>query len=418
MDDGDKMNKLNVLVKGPVLTQSGYGEHARLVVESLLSKPDEFEVFVMPINWGQTSWLFEGHPEQQKYIDLINKTNNFVQAGNRFDASLQVTIPNEFENLAPVNIGVTAGIETNKVAPVWIDKSNYMDKLITISEYAKLGFSAVYDARDQNGNTYQLKLARPIEVIGYPVRTDVVPDEKILNIDFGTRFNFLAVSQWGPRKNLANTIGWFLEEFHDNPDVGLVLKTSVKNNSTVDRFEVEKMLNSILSNFKERKCKVHLLHGDMSEVEMRALFVHPQVKAYVSLSHAEGYGLGIFEAVYCGLPVIAPEYSGYLDFMYLVDGKKKKSAFSRVDYRIDQIQREAIWPGVLEQGTLWAFPQKNSYKSRLQEVYKDHGRFVSQAKKLSEQVCEKFTKENVYGAYCDSVLTTVRKTQNSEIVVF
>ena len=44
--------------------------------------------------------------------------------------SLQVTIPNEFEKIAPVNIGYTAGIETTKVAPEWIEKcNNIVDKV-------------------------------------------------------------------------------------------------------------------------------------------------------------------------------------------------------------------------------------------------------------------------------------------------
>ena len=41
--------------------------------------------------------------------------------------SLQISIPNEWEKLAPVNIGITAGIETTKVAPQWIEKAGLME---------------------------------------------------------------------------------------------------------------------------------------------------------------------------------------------------------------------------------------------------------------------------------------------------
>ena len=34
-----------------------------------------------------------------------------------------MTIPNEFQAMATVNVGYTAGIETTKIAPVWIEKS-------------------------------------------------------------------------------------------------------------------------------------------------------------------------------------------------------------------------------------------------------------------------------------------------------
>ena len=49
-------------------------------------------------------------------------------------------------------------------------------------------------------------------------------------VDFSTNFNFLCVAQWGPRKNLPNTIRLFLDEFK-NDKVGLVCKVNNSNNS-------------------------------------------------------------------------------------------------------------------------------------------------------------------------------------------
>jgi hypothetical protein len=34
------------------------------------------------------------------------------------------------------------------------------------------------------------------------------------------------MAQWGPRKNLEATVGWFVEQFKDNEDVGLIIKAS------------------------------------------------------------------------------------------------------------------------------------------------------------------------------------------------
>lgn len=396
-------NKLKVLVRGGLLTSSGYGAHARLALDALLSQPENFDVYAFPEDWGQTSWLFEGHPEQERLVELVKKTSNYVQSGGQFDVSLQVTIPNRFERITPINIGVTAGIECNHVSPAWLEKSNMMDKIITVSSFSKQGFTNTnYMARRPDGSEYKLELQRPIDVIGYPVE-DRTPDPAVLAMDFGTKFNFFTVAQWGPRKNLPSIITWFAEEFFDQ-EVGLVVKVNFKTNSMMDKLECEKALNALLSQYGEnRKCKVHLVHGDLTDEEMRALFVHPQIKAYVCLSTGEGYGLGVFEAAYTGLPIIAPEWSGYLDFLYLKDGKKRKPGFARVDYRLDVVGRDAIWPGVIEEGTMWAHPQQGSYKMRLREVYKDYDRFKSQAKKLAEQVKIDFSKEKIYNAYCKSV---------------
>ena len=47
-----------------------------------------------------------------------------------------------------------------------------------------------------------------------------------LDLKLSSEFNFLIISQFGIRKNLTNTIKWFVEEFK-NEDVGLVVKTNL-----------------------------------------------------------------------------------------------------------------------------------------------------------------------------------------------
>ena len=49
----------SVLVKGPALSHSGYGEHTRFILRSLRTRPDLFDIFLLNINWGQTSWIAE-----------------------------------------------------------------------------------------------------------------------------------------------------------------------------------------------------------------------------------------------------------------------------------------------------------------------------------------------------------------------
>ena len=71
------MNK--VILRAPVLSQSGYGEHARLVLRSLRSRPEKFDVYVMNINWGQTSWLWEDNEERQYIDQLLQKTQLYLK---------------------------------------------------------------------------------------------------------------------------------------------------------------------------------------------------------------------------------------------------------------------------------------------------------------------------------------------------
>ena len=108
--------KTKILLVGPVLTRSGYGEQARFALRSLRSQEEIYDIYVQPLQWGQTSWVAE-YDEEKNYIDsLIEKTLLYTQQGGSFDMSLQVTIPNEWKQYAPINIGYTAGIETTRVA--------------------------------------------------------------------------------------------------------------------------------------------------------------------------------------------------------------------------------------------------------------------------------------------------------------
>ena len=76
----------------------------------------------------------------------------------------------------------------------------------------------------------------------------------------------------------------------------MVLKVSIKNNSLADREHTESAIRSLLENYPDKKCKVYLVHGNMSEGEMKSLYLHESVCAYVSSSHGEGVGLPIFAA--------------------------------------------------------------------------------------------------------------------------
>ena len=245
---GDCM-KTKVLVRAPVLTRTGYGEHGRFVLRALRTKEDVLDIHLLPINWGQSGWIYNDDEERRWIDNLIQKTVNYQQSGNaHYDLSIQVTIPNEWERFAPVNIGVTAGIETTKVAPEWLERANTMDKVITISTHSKETFlNSVYDAvHKETGQRLQMKCNTDIDIVHYPVKKF---DDVNLDLNLDTDFNFLTIAQWGPRKNLENTIKWFVEEFIDQ-EVGLVVKSFAKGNSIIDRYNAISKLTNILSQYK------------------------------------------------------------------------------------------------------------------------------------------------------------------------
>ena len=392
--------KKKILVSGPGLSASGYGEQTRFALRALRSREDLFDIYLSPTAWGQTGWIHEDNEERKWLDNMIMKTVQYTQMSNnqpQYDMSLQVTIPNEWKKMAPINIGYTAGIETNKISPHWVAPSNQMDKIIVVSNFAKKGFeNGVFTATD-NRTGQQIegyKVNTPIEVVNYSVRKNNTSE---LGLELTTDFNFLLIAQAGPRKNFANTLKWFIEEFKSDANVGLICKTHLGGASLIDREAITNNLQQILSGYKDRKCKVYLLHGDMSEGEMASLYTHPKVKALVSLSHGEGFGLPVFEAAGYGLPVITTEWSGPTDFMYCPNKEGKvKPHFARVDFTLGPVQPEAVWNGVIEKDTMWAFPIGNSAKTQMRGVYKDWDRYRSQSKRLATYIEKEFAENKIY----------------------
>jgi len=397
--------KKKVLLVGPILTQSGYGEHARMVYRALKSREDIFDIYVNPVNWGATSWITERTPEREEINVLIQKTFQHLQEKLPFDTTIMVTIPSEWKQYraAPENIGVCAGIETDRVSPHWLEAANlFVDKVIVPAEFSKEGFvNAAWDVKDQAGNDLKLTLAKPIEVVNYPVEKEFCNPSDCLHekLKFEHDFNFLCVAQWGIRKNIDGTLKYFLDEFKDE-EVGLVLKLSIKDSSTIDFYQTKKRINNILKAYPDRKCSVRLLHGYFSKEELSSLYTHPQIKAMVNFGHGEGYGLPLFEAASVGLPVLTHDWGGQKDFLYAPKKDKKgrekmRPHFSKVSYDLKPIQKEAVWDSVLQPESQWAYPHWGSCQISMRQCFENYGLYSGQAKKLKTWVLKNFHEDKI-----------------------
>ena len=389
--------KKKIFVRAPCLSQSGYGEQSRFALRALRSREDLFDVYIQPIPWGQTGWIWQDSEFRQWMDKRIVETQILLQNKQlQPDISLQITIPNEFQKIAPVNIGYTAGIETTKVAPVWLQKGNEeVDKILVVSQHAKDTYeNTIAQAKTPDGQTIPYKLQTPIEVVweNTPMPQE---SEAIEGFEPPCDFNFLVVSQMGPRKNFANTIKWFVEEFIDQ-EVGLIVKTNMKGNSIIDRVATERTLSNVLKGYPDRKCKVSLLHGDLSDSQMRGLYEHHKIKALINISHGEGFGLPMFESARYGLPVITIGWSGQLDFLRH-DGK---DYFTEVESTLQPVQKEAHWNGVIQPDSMWAFADQGSYKMSLRKVKNNYEEVLNLAQELKTIVNEKFSDEVLYELFC------------------
>ena len=396
-----------ILVRGPALSRSGYGEQTRFALRSLRAHEERFNILLVNTTWGQTGWISEENEEREWLDHLLLKGHQHIQAKLPIDISLQVTIPNEWERIAPVNIGYTAGIETTKIAPGWIEKATLMDKIIVVSNHSKNVYNdTVYTGIVQETNQeVTVRNTTPIEVVNYPVRS---LEKGALDLQLDYDFNFLAVAQMGPRKNIPNTIYWFIDEFH-NEEVGLVLKANTANCSTMDYSRTKAAIRSITDKYPDRKCKIYLIHGDLSLEQMNSLYTHEKIKSFVTFTHGEGFGMPIFEAAYHGLPVIAPSWSGQNDFLFapVKSGKQKKAKlrplFCKVDYAIAQVPKDVVWEGVITADSGWCHIDNKAARRSFRDMHNNYERYKSHANKLKKHLIENFTEEKQYEMFADHV---------------
>jgi glycosyltransferase involved in cell wall biosynthesis len=344
--------KKTVILRGPTLTQSGYGVHSRQVARWLLNRSDvDVKFHVLP--WGDTPWLINPDLHDGLVGRIMERT---VDAGHRADISFQLQLPNEWDcKIARYNVGLTAGLETDRCNPAWINAVNQMDRVIVPSQHVKKNF--------ENSGL----LNKAIEVIPESFYDDLDrSQDKTCNLDmFPTKFNFLIFGQltgnnpYNDRKNTFFTLKWLFETFKDDKDVGIVLKTNSGRNTKLDRERTLSILKVLSSECKKGPYpKLYLLHGDMRDEEVTQLYNHPQIKALISATRGEGYGLPILEAATAGLPVIATNWSGHLDFL-------NRGKFIGLDYKLEEIHPSRVDNGVFLPGFKWANVLEEDFKRKV-----------------------------------------------------
>ena len=126
---------MRVLLRAPLLTNSGYGVHSRQIFE-WLETVDNIQLYVDIVKWGMTSWIIDNQQEHGIVGRIMNCSKDIK--GIKFDVSIQVQLPDEWDhNIAKNNIGVSAVVETNVCSSKWIECCNKMDMVIVPSTFTR-----------------------------------------------------------------------------------------------------------------------------------------------------------------------------------------------------------------------------------------------------------------------------------------
>jgi glycosyltransferase involved in cell wall biosynthesis len=220
--------------------------------------------------------------------------------------------------------------ETDRLPKHWPDLINPLDGLIVATEWNREVFVA-------SGVRAPIVVAphlpsfagRPADTADRAALRDRLPD-------LDGRYVFYAISTWLERKGLRPLIEAYAAAFAAQDRVALVVKTTAHDLERTEaagrwrgaplnaRPQFEAILRDVEARTGAPPPPIHLLTDELSEGEIGAL--HEIGDCFVSLSRAEGWGLGAFEAAQRGKPVITTGWGGPLAFLsqetaYLVDWK-------------------------------------------------------------------------------------------------
>ena len=380
-----------LVISCPIDTFSGYGARSRDIILPII-KSGKYDVKILSQRWGSTPFGFlqDTNPDHKLIKDCYLPNN---QLPKQPDVWIQVTVPNEFQPVGKYNIGITAGIETTICAPQWIDGVNRMNLTLVSSEHAKKVFeTSAFEEKNQQGQiTRQIKLEKPVEVLFEGANTDIYKKLDTVNSETGNiisdsvkeDFNFLFVGHWlqgeigQDRKDVGMLIKTFLETFKGKKSrPGLILKTSAGNYSIMDRDSILDKIRQIENEVGGDLPSIYLLHGELSDEEVNELYNHPKVKAHVSFTKGEGFGRPLLEASISGKPVIAPNWSGHIDFL-------DKEMSILLPGQLTQLHSSAVVQDMLLAESSWFTVNYNTASSTLEEVYKNYKKYIDGAKRQS-----------------------------------
>ncbi len=253
---------------------------------------------------------------------------------------------------ATVNIGRTM-FETDRLPDGWADKCNQMDAVWVPSKFNQQTFTSAG------------VLPEKLRIVPGTINLDhFSPVGDKMHISGSRGYNFLAVFDWSLRKGWDILLEAYLDSFTTRDDVALILQVHSSAGKTASDLlgEAAEFISHKLKRDTNSIPDIVLQDASVPDAFMPALY--RSADCYVLPTHGEGWGRPFFEAMACGTPVIATNWSGLTEFV------NQDSAFP-LDFDIVDVSPEAARETPTFSGHQWAQPSLAHLKSLMQQVFND-----------------------------------------------
>ena len=187
-------------------------------------------------------------------------------------------------------------------------------------------------------------------------------------------FKFLNVGRFEARKGTELLIRSFDAEFGAGDNVRLVL--SCDNHHDPD-FDIARILRDMQLQRPERLVFIPPVRSHARFAEL-----YRACDAFVSPFRAEGWGLPVCEAMACGIPVIATDYSGPTEFM--------DDSTYRLSYRLVPIEDD-YYRTAANVGGSWAEPDALHLRKLMRGIYQNKAESIRRGMAGSRHILGKFS---------------------------
>jgi len=265
-------------------------------------------------------------------------------------------------NFGSYRIGMTM-LETDRIPSEWVRQANQMDEVWVPSSF--------------NARTFaESGVHRPIHLIPLGVDPDYF-NPRILRRPFPSVYTFLSIFEWGERKMPELLLRAFNDEFRSDEAVVLLCKVlNVDPGVDVRRAVCELELSPSGG-------RIHFaLNQVIPDYQLGLLY--RTADCFVLTTRGEGWGMPIIEAMACGLPVIATNWSAHCDFM------TPQNAYP---LRVERLVRaQAKCPYYT--GSCWAEPSYHDLRRLMRHVFQNQNEARAKGEQASRDVLSNWTWEH------------------------